>query len=346
MYTSRPMSAEPVRTGVVGCGYLGRHHARILADLDGSAPAGFVEPDDAKAGEIESAYGAKGMVRRRSVAELLGAGATAVVVASPTSTHAAVAEELLAGGADVMVEKPVTATLDEADRLVAVAREGRRVLQVGHIERFNPAFVAVRKMNIQPRFIEVTRISPLTFRSIDVGVVLDMMIHDIDLVLQLAHSKVAKIDAVGVSVIGDVEDICNARVTFENGCVANITASRLAMKTERRIRVFSADAYLSVDYQKRYGMVAKRSDNVSAIRDAVARIRSGEITDITQLNFMDLVNLQELQIDEADPLKAQLESFLDAATGKCDPQVTAEEGLAAVSLATRIVQSITPQTLA
>ncbi len=132
----------------------------------------------------------------------------------------------------------------------AAARSGA-VVQVGHIERFNPAMRAMEKLEIQPRFIEVTRISPMTFRSIDVGVVLDMMIHDIDIVLRLAQSKVAKIDAVGVSVIGDVEDICNARLTFENGCVANITASRLALKTERRLRVFSSDAYVSLDYQKK-----------------------------------------------------------------------------------------------
>jgi predicted dehydrogenase len=172
-----------------------------------------------------------------------------------------------------------------------------------------------------------------------------MMIHDIDIVLQLAGSNVARIDAVGVSVIGQVEDICNARLTFENGCVANITASRLALKTERRIRVFSADAYVSLDYQKRYGIVARRGENLGAIRDAVSRIRSGEINDISQLNFMDLVQVEELAIDEIDPLRAELESFIEAASGRCAPAVTAAQGLAAVELANRIVQSIAPQTL-
>jgi len=173
-----------------------------------------------------------------------------------------------------------------------------------------------------------------------------MMIHDIDIVLQLAGTdKVTKVDAIGVSVIGDVEDICNARLTFENGCVANVTASRLALKTERRLRVFSRDAYVSLDYQKRYGIVARRSGNLGAIRDAVARIRSGEVTDISELNFMDLVHIEELAIDEGDPLRAEVESFIEAAAGRCAPAVTAAQGLAAVELATRIVESIAPQSL-
>src|SRR2546423_322748 len=168
------------------------------------------------------------------------------------------AEPLLARGMGCLIEKPITKTAEEARRVVDQAKAGGAVVQVGHIERFNPAIRAMDRLGIRPRFIEVTRISPMTFRSIDVGVVLDMMIHDIDIVLRLAASNVAKIDAVGVSVIGEVEDICNARLTFENGCVANVTASRLALKTERRLRVFSPDAYVSLDFQKRYGMVARR----------------------------------------------------------------------------------------
>src|SRR4029078_6586462 len=142
-----------------------------------------------------------------------------------------------------------------------------------------------RGHGVEARYTDVIPISPLTFRSIDVGVVLDMMIHDIDIVLKLAASKVAKVDAVGVSVIGEAEDVCNARVTFENGCVANLTASRLALKTERRLRVFEQDAYVSIDYQKKYGIVARKSGNLDAIRNAVAKIRSGEIEDLSELNY-------------------------------------------------------------
>src|SRR5213076_2943171 len=145
----------------------------------------------------------------------------------------------------------------------------------------------------------------------DVGVVLDMMIHDIDIVLKLARSPVERIDAVGVSVIGGGnEDICNARLTFANGCVANITASRLALKTERKLRVFSADAYVSIDYQKKYGIMARRSGNLDAIRSAVHKIRTGEIADLSDLNYQDLVQIEELQIDDVEPLRAELESFV------------------------------------
>ncbi|MGH7177511.1 MAG: Gfo/Idh/MocA family protein, partial [Tepidisphaeraceae bacterium] len=241
----------------------------------------------------------------------------AVTVAVPTNVHAALAEPFLRRGVACLIEKPLAGDVTEARKIVKTACTHKAVLQVGHIERFNPAIRAMRRLEVQPRFIEVTRISPLTFRSIDVGVVLDMMIHDIDIVLMLARSPVARIDAVGVSVIGDVEDICNARLTFENGCVANMTASRLALKTERRMRVFSSDAYVSLDYQKRYGLVARRSRNLKAIRDAVARIRAGEIDDLLQLNFAELVNIEELEIDDVEPLRAELDAFMDAVEGKC-----------------------------
>ena len=149
----------------------------------------------------------------------------------------------------------------------------------------------------------------------------------------------------GVSVIGDVEDICNARITFENGCVANLTASRLSLKTERKLRVFSADAYVSIDYQKKLGVLARRSGNLNAIRDAVAKIRSGEIQDISELDFADLIQIEELAIDDIEPLRAELESFVDAVANKTRPAVTAEEGLAAVEVATRIVEAVAGQKL-
>jgi predicted dehydrogenase len=202
------------------------------------------------------------------------------------------------------------------------------------------------RLDIHPRFMEVTRISPMTFRSIDVGVVLDMMIHDIDIVLMLAGSPVSRIDATGVSVIGDVEDICNARLTFANGCVANLTASRLAMRTERKLRIFSADAYVSVDYQKRHGIVIRRSGNVDAIRNAAAKIRAGEIEDISQLNYADLVHIEELKIDDVEPLRAELDAFVDALTTGSRPVVSAEDGMNAVDVAARIVQTIGPPSLA
>jgi predicted dehydrogenase len=255
------------------------------------------------------------------------------------------AEKCFAHGVSCMIEKPLARDAHEGKQIVDGARRAGVTVQVGHIERFNPAIRAMSRLDIQPRFIEVTRISPLTFRSIDVGVVLDIMIHDIDIVLRLANSTVEKIDATGVSVIGDVEDICNARLTFANGCVANLTASRLALKTERRLRVFSPDAYVSIDYQKRYGIVARKSQNLQAIRDTVAKIRAGEVEDLSQINYMDLVHVEELQMDDVEPLRAEQEAFIDAVIHKKQPIVSAEDGLAAVETATRIVQAIPKQTL-
>jgi predicted dehydrogenase len=267
----------------------------------------------------------------------------AVTIAVPTAFHAVTARPCLEHGIACLIEKPLAKDSTEGRRIVELAKAHHALVQVGHIERFNPAVRAMDRLNIRPGFIEVVRISPMTFRSIDVGVVLDMMIHDIDIVLKLAQSTVTKIDAVGVSVIGDVEDVCNARLTFANGCVANITASRMAMKTERRLRIFSTDAYVSLDYQKRYGIVAQRSGNVDAIRQAVARIRSGEVHDLSELNYADLVHIEELQIDDVEPLRAQLDAFINAVQSGSRPPVTGEDGLAAVEIAERIIEAIGPQ---
>ena len=326
---------------VIGCGRMGRLHARVYGEMPRVRLVGVYDANAEAAGAAAEQYDCRAF---GSLDELLTT-ASAVTIAVPTAFHADVAEKCLAAGLACLIEKPLAKDVADARRIVDAAGRAGTTVQVGHIERFNPAIRAMEKLDIRPQFIEVTRISPLTFRSIDVGVVLDMMIHDIDIVLKLARSKVAKIDAVGVSVIGDVEDICNARLTFENGCVANITASRLALKTERRLRVISPDGYVSLDYQKKYGIVARRGGNLDAIRNAVAKIRSGEIDDISQLNFKDLIHVEELQIDDIEPLRAELEAFVDAITTGTPPPVTLEDGLAAVETATRIVESIAPHTM-
>ena len=320
---------------------MGRLHARVYSEMPRVRLLGVYDANADAAAAAAEQYDCRVFTSLES----LLAEARAVTIAVPTNHHADVAERCLAAGVACLIEKPMAKDVADARRIVEAARKSNVAVQVGHIERFNPAVRAMEKLNFPVRFIEVTRISPLTFRSIDVGVVLDMMIHDIDIVLRLARSTVTRVDAVGVSVIGDVEDICNARLTFENGCVANITASRLALKTERRLRVFSPDAYVSLDYQKRYGIVARRGGNLDAIRDAVSRIRSGEIDDLSQLNFADLVQVEELQIDDIEPLRAELESFVDAVTLGTPPAVTVEDGLAAVETATRIVQSISPMAM-
>ena len=315
---------------------MGQLHARVYSQMPSVKLVGLYDADADVAAAAKDKYGGEVFADLDQLATKV----RAVTIAVPTQFHATVAQPLLKRGVACLIEKPLAKDVAEGRQIVDWARQSNALVQVGHIERFNPIVRSMSKLSVRPRFIEVIRISPLTFRSIDVGVVLDMMIHDIDIVLKLAQSKVAKIDAVGVSVIGGPEDICNARLTFENGCVANMTASRLALKVERKLRVFSADAYVSLDYQKKYGMVARKTENLSAIRDAVAKIRSGEIDDLSQLNFAELVHIEELQIDDIEPLRAELDAFVHSVKTGQPPEVSAEDGLAAVETATRIVEAI------
>ncbi len=312
------MASERIRTGVVGCGYLGRHHARILSELEGSAPVGFVEPDDGKAAAIESAHGAAGMVRHRSLRDLLDAGATAVVVASPTVTHAEVAGDLIAGGADVMVEKPVTATLEEADRLVALARAKGRVLQVGHIERFNPAVAAVRPLVTDVKFIEAHRLGLFVMRALDVDVILDLLVHDLDIALDLVGRPVKEIRAVGVPVLTDKIDIASVRLSFEGGCVANLTASRVSQEKTRKFRFFQPDWYFSIDTQNR-DVTAFHLDR----KGGVPRIAPWPVA-----------------VPPADPLTSEDAAFLKACRERSEPEVTGEAGRAALELALGILDEI------
>jgi len=326
---------------VIGCGRMGRLHARVYSQIPRVKVTGVFDASVETAAAVGEEFD---LPVAKTIAELLEK-VDAVTIAVPTRFHLSVAEQCIVRKIACLIEKPLAKDVAEGRAIVELARKHNVTVQVGHIERFNPVMRAVSRLNIQPRFIEVIRVSPLTFRSIDVGVVLDMMIHDIDIVLRLAGSKVAKIDAIGVSVIGNVEDICNARLTFENGCVANLTASRLALKTERRMRLFSPDAYVSLDYGKKYGLIARRGKNVDAIREAAQKIRSGQITDLSELNYSDLISVEELAIDDIEPLRAELESFVAAINGGTRPEVTVEDGWAAVETATRIVQSISPMAM-
>ena len=222
------------------------------------------------------------------------------------------------------------------------AQQHEAVLQVGHTERFNPAVRAVSAMPITPRFIEVTRVSPMTFRSLDVGVVMDMMIHDLDVVLSLVGRPIIDVQAVGISVLSENEDICDARLTFEGGCVATLKGSRVALKTDRRLRLFSEDAYVSLDYGTRQGIVVRKTANAQALDDVRHKLREG--ADLSDLNYMDLVNVEQLAMDlpadEEDQLTAQAKAFINAIRSGGVPVVTAEQGYAAVDAAERIVRAI------
>jgi predicted dehydrogenase len=315
---------------------MGRLHARVYSQMPGIKLVGVVDCNSPAAEATARDFGSRPVASVDELALMVDA----VTIATPTSTHLVMAEPFLKRRVACLIEKPLAGTVEEARQIAQIATDHHAIVQVGHIERFNPAVRAMARLQVHPRFIEVTRISPLTFRSLDVGVVLDMMIHDIDIVLRLAESTVARIDAVGVSVTGTAEDICNARLTFANGCVANVTASRLALKTERRLRVFSEDAYVSIDYQKRYGIVVRGKGHLDKLRDTIARLRAGEIQDLGSLDYKELVNVEELKIDDTEPLRAELDAFIESVRGKTAPSVSAEEGVAAVEVATRIVQAM------
>jgi len=263
----------------------------------------------------------------------------AVTVAVPTVAHLRVARPFLERGVAVLIEKPLAPDSTAARELHAVARRHNTLLQVGHTERFNPVVRAMHQMKVEPQFIETHRISPFTFRSADIGVVMDMMIHDIDIVLSLVRSRPARVDAVGVSVLARHEDIANARVTFETGCVANLTASRLALKTERKIRVFSQEAYLSLDYQKKQGLAIKKDANLDLLK--LARERNAEdLSQLAGVDFGSMVKVEPLLVDDVEPLRAELQAFLRSVRTGEPPAVSAEEGAAAVELAERIVAAI------
>jgi predicted dehydrogenase len=332
-------SGERVKVAVVGVGRMGQHHARVLKGLAGAELVAVCDVRPEYAAKIAAQHGCRGFA---SVEEMLaaGLGVRAATIAVPTVGHLAVAQVLLPAGVDVLIEKPLAPSVADGQAIVALARAHGRLVQVGHTERFNPAYRALQKYDLHPQFVEVTRISPMTFRSIDVGAVLDMMIHDLDIVLHLVGAAVTDVQAVGVSVIGRFEDIANARLGFANGCVANLTASRLALKTERKMRLFSPTAYVSVDYHKKSGAVITRTANEEQLERVRTQVRSGQVADLSQLNYPELVKYEDLQIVEVEPLQAEQESFLHAVRTRCVPEVSGEAGLAAVEVATRIQASI------
>ena len=329
---------------------MGRLHARAYAEMPEAHLEWVYDSDPSSSTAAAHDYGCKVADSVEQIVDKVAA----VSIATPTIHHVETAEPFLRRGIACIVEKPLAPDSVAARRLVDLANKNNAPLMVGHIERFNPAVRALLDLKLKPQFIEVQRISPMTFRSIDVGVVLDMMIHDIDIVLTIAQSEVKSIDAVGVSVIGggedgDAEDICNARINFANGCVANLTASRLALKTERKLRVFSPDAYVSLDYQKKYGIVVRRGDNLEEIRTVVKKIRRGEIEDISEIDYAGLVDVQELTLSDeangADPIRAELEAFIGAVMNHKPVPIPGEDGLSAVELAEKIISAIARRSL-
>jgi len=306
-----------MRTAVVGVGYLGRFHAQKYRTVSGSELIGIADPSAAARAAVGTELGVPAHADYR---ELLGR-AEAVSIVTPTPLHYAIAREFLEAGAHVLVEKPMTATVAEGERLIEAARQARRILQVGHLERFNSAVQALQPMLAVPRFIESARLAPFKHRGTEVDVVLDLMIHDIDLILSIVRSPVVAVDAIGSSVFSQEIDIANARLRFANGCVANATASRVSLKTERRLRLFQDDAYLSVDLHQKVLTVIRKTGGLSA-------------------DGMPQVDIQETSYDQGDALKAEIEAFLEAAATGRAPPVSGEEGLAALNVAVSIAEQV------
>jgi predicted dehydrogenase len=325
-----------LRVAVVGVGHLGQHHARVLAAIPGVELVGVadVRPDQARA--IAGRFGTRAFDDHR---DLLGK-VDAVSVAVPTALHRAVAGAFLAEGVATMVEKPLTTSLAEAEELVGLARSRGAVLQVGHIERFNPALQALDALPLRPKYIAAERLSTYTFRSTDIGVVLDLMIHDIDLVLSLVPTPVRSVQAVGVSVFGGHEDIADARVEFEDGCVVNLTASRASYQASRKMRLYGAEGYVSLDFAARQGTLISPSD----------RLRRGELDldglDVTEPAavkerlFGTILRVDKVQAEGREPLARELEDFVRAARGLSRPKVGGDDALRAMRLADQVLRSL------
>jgi len=332
------------RTAVVGAGKMGAIHAKVYDQLPQSELVAVVDIDAQKAEHLANQYNCSAFTDCRDILGNGGRGlrtkVDAVTIATPTITHLELAKIFIENNIPVMIEKPLAADVKEGRKIVELAKKKNCLVAVGHSERCNPVVQAMKRLDIEPKFIEANRISPYPFRSTDIGVVLDVMIHDIDIILSLAASKIKKIDAVGVSVIDEKEDICNARIVFENGCIANITASRLALKTERKIRVFSRQAYLSIDYFKKSGIVIKAAPNVDIINWIKEQKSKGDLNPLA-VNWPDLLHIEELVIDDKEPLRLEQESFLRAVADRtARPEVSAEEGLAAMECAEKILASV------
>jgi len=308
---------KKIRAAVVGVGYLGRFHAQKYAQ---ATDCELVAVVDARAEARERVAQELGAQPLEDYRELLGR-VDAVSVVTPTPAHFAIARHFLSAGVHVLVEKPITEPPAEARELIALAKAHKCVLQVGHLERFNAAILAADPYLIAPRFIECHRLAPYKERGTDVNVVLDLMIHDIDIVQTIVGSPIASIDAIGTKVFSDEIDIANARIRFENGCVANATASRVSFKTERKLRVFEDDAYLSIDLQQKIlTLIRKRAE------PAVA----GQLP----------VTIEEQSFEQGDALKAEIESFLECIRTGRPPVVSGEAGMRALETAMRITEQV------
>ncbi len=325
-----------LKVGVVGVGHLGKVHARVYSELDPVRLVAVADIDQEEAQAAADKYGCEALSDYRDMIDKVDAASVVV----PTDLHFQVASDFIRAGKHVIVEKPMTLTLKEAEDLVALTRQNNVIMQVGHVERFNPAVVAVREHIQVPRFIECDRISAFSFRSMDVGVVLDMMIHDIDIVLAFVDSPVEEIDAMAVSVVGRHEDMANARIRFKNGCIANLRASRVSRKTMRKIRIFQEDTYVSLNYGTHKVQVFKKTGQFDPKVLLEFKQNAPSVKDAQEMMFAKLLTIREIDIVFEEPLKKELESFVQSIESGTEPVVSGELGLKTMQIVTHILEAI------
>ena len=330
-WVEHPHSPKPLRVAVVGTGAFGRNHLRVYRELEaeGVELTAAVEPEAGRAAEVAEAYGIPVF---DTVDGLLAAdlGLDAASVAVPTVYHCAVASQLMAAGVDCLVEKPIASSLAEADAMVALAEKHRRILQIGHLERFNPAVMAMEPVVTRPMFFEAHRLSVFTPRSLDVDVVLDLMIHDLDIVLTFAKSPVKEVRAVGLPVLSSKVDIANVRVEFCSGCVANFTASRVSTERVRKLRYFEPRQYVSIDYARKDVLVIGVDAGFSIEQAMAVGAAAGFQDGLPGLSFT------KPTVTPGEPLKLEISAFLHAVRTGCEPRVTARQGREALGLALEI----------
>ncbi len=322
------MASSKICCGVVGVGSLGQHHARIYASLPNVEFVGVFETNDARAAEICAKFNC----RRFATLEELGAACDAVSIVVPTDRHAEVALPLLASRCHLLIEKPICASLAEAERVLAAAQAAGAIVQVGHIEHFNPVMSFLEKQVDRPGYITTERLAPYQTRGTEVGVVLDLMIHDIGIVLALVKSSITRIDSVGISVLSKTEDIANARIEFEDGCVANLSASRMSLKKNREIRVFQENAYLSLDFMNQTGHLVKKSDLIAyGVKLKIGLAKAGDASSVP---------VHEIPIEKGEPLAIELTHFVNSVANARQPKVGAALGKSALEVAITITDQI------
>lgn len=325
-----------LRLAVVGTGHLGKIHARLAAAADGIDLKAIVEPDAETRQQVAAEFQAEPLAECRELFGLVDAA----IVASPTSTHSDVVTELLRGGIHVLVEKPITTTVAEADSLVALAKQQQLVLQVGHVERFNPAFTSVRAKLEDPKFIEARRLSGYTFRSTDVGVVLDLMIHDLDAILSLVQSPVEDVQALGVSVMGHHEDVVNARLRFASGCIANVTASRVSYENQRAMQVFTPQACATIDFGNRQASLVEPAESILGRSFELNSLTATDRDHLRENLFSTLLSKQEVPPQEVNAIEQEQLDFARAISDGFAPQVTGQAGRDALAVAHEILEKV------